>query len=97
MLNDNLARVLGLLAATLLVAILSADVGEVDVAVANDPAAVVGELDDVTLGVKEEERLCGADGETGVGALAATGDLGPDLVLENLWGDDDVSVRRKRS
>lgn len=46
-------------------------VGEADLAVLEDPAALLGEGDDVALGVEEEEGLCGADGQARVGALAA--------------------------
>lgn len=68
-----------------LVAVLTlGGVGEVDVAIADDPVAVVGKGDDVALRVEEEQRLCRADGEAGVCALAAGGDFGADLVLKDL-------------
>ncbi|KAL1840911.1 hypothetical protein VTK73DRAFT_3638 [Phialemonium thermophilum] len=60
--------------------------GEVDLAVADDPAALLGELDDGALGVEEEEGLGGGEREGGVGALAAAGDLGADLGGEDLRG-----------
>lgn len=81
-LDNYLAGLLDL--ATLLVGIGGCSVGEVNVAVTNDPAAVVGELDDVAFRVEEEEGLGGADGETGVCALTAAGDFRADLVLEDL-------------
>jgi hypothetical protein len=45
---------------------------------------VVGELDDIALGVEEEKGLGGADREAWVGAFTAAGDLRADLVLKDL-------------
>jgi len=43
-----------------------------------------GKLDDISLGVEEQKGLGGADGKAGVCALAAAGDLGANLVLQDL-------------
>lgn len=59
--------------------------GEVDPSVLEGPAAGAGKLDDGALGVEEEERLCGRDGQGWIGALAAGGDLGADLGGEDLF------------
>lgn len=59
--------------------------GEVDPAVLEGPAAGAGKLDDGALGVEEEERLRGRDGQGRVGALAAGGDLVADLGGEDLF------------
>lgn len=59
-------------------------VGEVDVAVADGPAALAGKVDDGALRVEEEEGLCGGDGEGGVGLFGGGGDLGADLGGEDL-------------
>lgn len=59
--------------------------GEVDPAVLEGPAAGAGKVDDGALGVEEEERLCGRDGQGRVGALAAGCDLGADLGCEDLF------------
>jgi len=60
--------------------------GEEDLAVPNDPAAVVGELDDCALRVEEKQRLGRAQRQRRVGALAARGDLGADLRRQDLSG-----------
>lgn len=73
-----------MLTAALLVTVIGADIGEVDVTVANDPATVMGELDNIAFGVKEEQGLCRADRKAGVGALAAAGNFGTDLVFKDL-------------
>lgn len=91
-LDDHLAEVL-------LLAVLVdglAGVGEVDVAVADDPAAGLGELDDGALRVEEEEGLGAVDGQAGVCALGGGGDLGADLGGEDLRGGFS-SVYRKEA
>lgn len=59
-------------------------IGEEDLAVLQNPAALLGKGNNVALGVEEEEGLRGADGQAGVGALAARGDFGADLKRQNL-------------
>lgn len=68
-----------------LVAVLTfSSIGEVDVAVADNPATVVGKRDNVALRVEEEKGLGGADRKAGVCALATGSNLGTDLVLQDL-------------
>lgn len=57
---------------------------EENVTISDRPSPLPGKLDDVALRIEEEERLGRADGEAGVGAFAATGDFGADLILKNL-------------
>lgn len=79
-LNDHLAHllVLGAVLTTL------CRLGEVNVAIADDPTTVMGEFHDVAFGFEEEERLCRADGQLGVSTFATACDFGADLVLKNL-------------
>jgi hypothetical protein len=56
------------------------------VAVLEDPAAGAGELDHLALGLEEEERLGGGDGQGGVGSLGGGSDFGADLEGEDLLG-----------
>lgn len=79
-LNDHLAHLLVL--RTILTTLCR--LGEVNVAIANDPATVVGEFYNVAFGFEEEERLCRADGQLGVSTFATACDFGADLILKDL-------------
>lgn len=59
-------------------------VREVDAAVFNEPAAVLGEGDDGAFAVEEEEVFGARDREAGIGDFAARGDFGAYLGYEDL-------------
>ncbi len=51
---------------------------EIDSAVFDDPAALVGEVDDAAFTLEEQKVLGAGDGEGGVGFFRAGGDFGAD-------------------
>lgn len=66
-------------------------VGEVYVPIPHAPASVLGKLNNIAFGFKEEKALGRADWQAGIRTLATASDFGADLVLQDLVSRRQVS------